>query len=312
MKTKLKIGTRGSRLALAQTELVCESLKGIHPGIILEITTYKTQGDKRFDLPFSATSGKALFTKELEEALLKKEIDLAVHSAKDLYADLEKGLILGPVPLRENPADIFISHEHRTLKELPAGSRIGTSSLRRRAQLRILNPNWQIAELRGNVDTRLRKLEEGFYEGIVLAAAGIKRLGLIEEWPNHEILSEKEFLPAPCQGALALEIREGDKETAEILAPLNHLDSQKKVLAERAFMRTLQAGCQIPAGITSTVQEGQLTLIGALFSTDGKEAIRWSTLGDKNTPEAVGEQLAEWLLNAGGRELLEKVRNEKK
>jgi hydroxymethylbilane synthase len=184
--------------------------------------------------------------------------------------------------------------------------------LRRRAQLKILNPNWEIAELRGNVDTRLRKLEEGFYEGIVLAAAGIKRLGLLEEWPNHEILSEKEFLPAPCQGALGLEIREQDKETAEILAPLNHEDSEKKVLAERAFMRGLQAGCQIPAGISSFIQAGQLTLVGALFSSDGKEAIRWSTHGDKNDPEAVGEHLADWLLNAGGKELLERVRNEKR
>lgn len=312
MRTDLRIGTRASRLALAQTELVSEMLKKAHPGISLEIKTYKTQGDRNVKTPLHQIEGKALFTKELEDALLRKEIDVAVHSAKDLYSELEKGLVLGAVPEREDAADIFIAHQAVKLKDLPPDARIGTSSVRRRAQLKRMNPLWQIADLRGNVDTRLRKLEEGFYEGILLAFAGVKRLGLLEEWPNREVMNEKEFLPAPCQGALGLETRADDRETLEILKPLNHPASETRVRAERAFLKVLQGGCQIPLGISSQLQGGKLTLIGALFSLDGKEAIRWSTFGDAKDPETIGKQLAEWLLNAGGKELLEKIRNEKK
>jgi len=308
MKKNLKIGTRASQLALTQTDMVLSALKKIDSGLSFEIKTYKTHGDKDLKTPLSMIDHKAIFTKELEEALLKKEIDVAVHSAKDLYSDLAKGLVLGAVPEREMAADIFIAHGPARLKDLPSDARIGTSSVRRRAQLRLINPSWQIADLRGNVDTRLRKLEEGFYEGIVIALAGIKRLGLLDEWPNREVLSEKEFLPAPCQGALALEIREEDKEIREVLRTINHPASELRVRAEREYLRVLQGGCQIPIGVSSSIQDGQITLIGALFSLDGSEAIRWSTHGDKDKPEVVGAHLAEWLLNAGGKELLETIK----
>ena len=232
MKT-IKIGTRGSRLAMAQTEQVEKALRKAHPHLQVEIIPYKTTGDIMQHHPLGTLKGKSFFTKEIEEGLLKREIDLAVHSAKDLSALLPPGLKLAVTPEREPGSDIFLAHLPTSLKALPPGSRLGTSSVRRRAQLSILNSEWDLVELRGNVDSRLRKLEEGFFEGIVIALAGLKRLGLLKEWPHTEILEEKEFLPSPCQGALGLQVREEDKETEEILAPLNHEPSHLRLRAER-------------------------------------------------------------------------------
>ena len=310
MKRILRLGTRGSKLALRQAEMVRGMLTSIHPGLVVETVPIKTRGDEIRDQALAPFGGKGLFVKEIEEALLKGQIDLAVHSMKDLPSELPDGLIIGAVPLREDPRDVFISrtglrevgaiHE---LPLLPQGAKVGTSSLRRRAQLLFLRPDLIVLPLRGNLDTRLRKLREGQFEGIVVASAGLKRMG----WEDSatQYLPVEEFVPAIGQGALGVEIRAADEETAKLISPLNHEDSYLTVMAERAFSRRLGGGCQVPVAATGQIADETMTLIGLIISLDGRRMAKGTITGPPKDATSLGKELAEKLLKEGGEEIIE-------
>jgi hydroxymethylbilane synthase len=276
------IGTRGSPLALAQVDIIAGLLRGVK----VERRIIKTSGDRFMDASLSATGGKGLFTKEIEDLLLAGEIDLAVHSLKDLPTQLPEGLTIAAVPAREDAHDVLISAKYATVDELPKGARIGTSSVRRKAQLLARRPDLQIVEIRGNVGTRLQKASE--YDGIILAAAGIKRLGLSA--PAHPLDFDL-MIPAVGQGIIACETREDDLETQEALAAINHTDSLSCAEAERVFLRALGGGCQLPYAGYATVTGGQLRLIGARFEPDIR---RVDVTGTE--PHEVGERAAKQIL----------------
>jgi hydroxymethylbilane synthase len=297
----LTIGTRGSKLALAQTELVRQALVAAHPGLEIAIERITTRGDIVRDRPLSSVGGKGLFIEEIEQALREGRIDLAVHSAKDLPSTLPPDMALAAFPRRADPRDVLISRDGRRLAELPAGARVGTSSVRRACQLRHLRPDLQIENLRGNVDTRLRKLTEGQYDAIVLAAAGLERLAALGY--ATEILEPEVMLPAVGQGALAIEVRAGDARTAALLQPLDDWETRVCVTAERAFLARLQGGCQVPAGALGRLDGGRLLLAGMVGTPEGR-VVRGELAGDARRPEELGVRLAEQLLAQGGRELL--------
>jgi hydroxymethylbilane synthase len=297
----LTIGTRGSKLALAQTELVRQALVAAHPGLEIAIERIPTRGDIVRDRPLSSVGGKGLFIEEIEQALREGRIDLAVHSAKDLPSTLPPDMALAAFPRRADPRDVLISRDGRRLAELPAGARVGTSSVRRACQLRHLRPDLQIENLRGNVDTRLRKLTEGQYDAIVLAAAGLERLAALGY--ATEILEPEVMLPAVGQGALAIEVRAGDARTAALLQPLDDWETRVCVTAERAFLARLQGGCQVPAGALGRLDGGRLLLAGMVGTPEGR-VVRGELAGDARRPEELGVRLAEQLLAQGGRELL--------
>lgn len=301
----LKIGTRGSRLALAQANQVADHLRALWSELTVELVIIQTTGDRVLDSPLSKIGGRGLFTKEIEEALLDCRIDLAVHSLKDLPTVNPDGLTLGVITKRENPADLLLSREALDLNNLPKGMVIGTSSLRRRAQLAHLNPDVEICELRGNVPTRIRKMLDGQYDAILLAAAGVNRLG--ESAPVMTELAPDQFLPAPAQGALGLQIRQGDEQTAKLLAPLHHGETAVCCIAERALLRGLEGGCQLPLGALATLTEGQLTLKGRVLSLDGSQMVEDQCSGISEDAEALGAQLAEMLLAKGAREILSEL-----
>ena len=293
----LIIGTRGSRLALAQTELVAAALRQAHPALAVTVRTIRTRGDRITDVPLGQVGGKGIFVKEIEEALLRGEADLAVHSAKDLPTELPAGLAIVAVPPREDPHDVLIARQPgATLGDLPPGATIGTSSVRRQAQLAAARPDLRFCDLRGNVDTRLRKLHEGGLDAIVLAAAGLRRLGLGElGWPvPFEIC-----VPAPGQGLLALEARADDAKVAELLQPLEAAEARAALTAERAALAGLGGGCQVPVGIVAEHDSGELYLLGAVLSPDGTWAARAGVRGSYSEPEAAGAALAEALLAQG-------------
>jgi hydroxymethylbilane synthase len=302
MDKALVIGTRGSRLALWQAEWVRGALLREFPGTPVELAVIKTQGDRILDVPLAQVGGKGLFVKEIEEALLCGRIDLAVHSMKDMPAEVPPGLAIGAVPERESAGDVLISRGAERLADLPAGSLVGTSSLRRAAQLRHARPELEIAPLRGNVDTRLRKVEAGERAAIVLAAAGVKRLGLagrISEYLAHELM-----LPAVGQGALCIEIRAGDPVTAPRVAALDHPASRTAVAAERAFLKRLEGGCQVPIAGHARIENGRLSLTGLVAETDGSRLIRERLEGPEGEAERLGTALAEKLLNRGADAIL--------
>jgi hydroxymethylbilane synthase len=309
MKEHFLIGTRGSKLALTQAEWVAAQIRKHCPDLEIKTKIYKTQGDKILDVPLSSVEGKSFFTKELEEALLEKEIDMVVHSAKDLPTTLPEGLTLASIPKRESPSDCLIAAKTTSLDALPDGARVGTSSLRRQAQLLEKNPKLTMVDMRGNIDTRLKKLDAGEYDVILLAEAGLKRLDLIREREGVVSLNPTEFLPAPSQGALAIEIREDNLEVKKIVRTIHHEESSLQVRAERAFLKCLEGGCQVPAGVYTQIQGDDITMVGGIFSRDGSRAVRWTTHGPKENPEAVGHHLAEWLLQSGGKEILEEIRH---
>jgi len=301
---KLIIGSRGSKLALWQAHFVRDSLLRQHSGLEVEVRIIKTKGDKVLDVALSRIGGKGLFTKELEEAILSGEVDLAVHSLKDLPTDLPQGLVAGVVTRRSHGADVLVSRENRLFKELPAGSRVGTGSLRRRVQLKALRPDLEYADLRGNVDTRLRKLDSGAYEAIVLAQAGLLRLGL--EGRISQVFSPDEVVPAAGQGALALEYREDDSGTAGLVSFLADRATTLEVDQERLFLWTLGGGCQVPIGVKAELlPAGEIQLQGMLADLEGERLMRDKLSG---SPQAEpGRRLAERMLNAGGRELLKEL-----
>ncbi|HSB15283.1 MAG TPA: hydroxymethylbilane synthase [Bryobacteraceae bacterium] len=296
----LTIGSRGSQLALWQARWIEGRLEAFGERARIEII--KTTGDKITDVPLAKVGTKGLFTKEIEEALLDRRIDVAVHSLKDLPTEMPEGLVIAAVPERQDPCDALVG---RKLADLPPGAKVGTSSLRRVAQIRALRPDIVIESVRGNVDTRLRKLDEGMYDAIVLAAAGLKRLG----WESRiaEILPPEVMCPAVGQGALAVETR-GDGGTGQqVCARLNHETTRIAVAAERALLGALGGGCQVPIGAYATCEGETLRLLGLVASPDGETVIRRQTVGTRSDAECLGRELGRELLAAGGSQILEAV-----
>lgn len=315
MKSKLVIGTRSSKLALWQANYIKDELLklGKHIGLPLpeiNLKEIKTKGDHITDVALSKIGGKGLFTKEIEEALLINEIDLAVHSLKDLPTKLPDGLKIGAVLKREKPHDVLIAKNKIKFKELPPKSKIGTSSLRRTAQLKALRDDLEYLDLRGNLDTRIRKLEEGQYDAIVLAYAGVKRLGFEDKITEH--FNPKDILPAVGQGVLAIEVREEDKEIENMILKLNHNETFLTSIAERAFLETLQGGCQVPIGAYSEIENNKITLYGVIASLDGRKVIKNKITGslEINECKLIGENLAKTLLQMGGKEILKEINKE--
>ncbi|UCE83228.1 MAG: hydroxymethylbilane synthase [Deltaproteobacteria bacterium] len=302
---KLRIGTRGSMLALWQAEWVKSQLLAAHAGLTVELVTIKTMGDKILDVPLAKVGGKGLFVKEIEEALLEGRTDLAVHSVKDMPALLPAGLHLAAMPPREDPRDALISRNGNGLNQLPNEARVGTSSLRRAAQLLHLRPDLHIEPLRGNVDTRLRKLETEGFDAIVLAAAGLKRMGL-----SHvisEYLAPEQILPAVGQGALGIETRIEDDFTNPVVASLAHQPTMTEVSAERAFLRRLEGGCQVPIGAHAIMAGDEVVLTGMVADLGGRRLIRKEMRGEPQYVEVMGERLAEAVLESGGAEILGEI-----
>lgn len=309
---RCRLGTRGSALALTQSRWVAEQLQRLHPGLIVDLEIIKTQGDRITDVALSKIGGKGLFTKEIENALLEGSVDLAVHSMKDLPTVLPDGLLLAATPEREDPRDVLICPAATTgpspnpLASLPQGAVVGTSSLRRKAQLLQHRPDLEIRDLRGNLDTRLRKLDAGDYEGIVLAAAGLKRMG----WHDRLVhpLPFDLCLPAVGQGILALECREADQRTRDLLSPLNHEETQWAARAERSLLRHLEGGCQVPIAATTEVNAGRFKLQGLVASLEGTTILRDCLEGSlEENPETCGEELASRLLQQGAGAILKEI-----
>lgn len=290
----LRVGSRGSALAVAQTRQVIADLQGRWPGLRVELVTITTRGDLTLEVPLHEVGGKGLFVKEIEEALLGGNIDLAVHSCKDLPAELPAGLGLAAYPRRADARDALISRAGLSLDDLPPGACVGTSSLRRVFQLRHLRPDLRIEPLRGNVDTRLRKLREGRYDAIVLAAAGLGRLGLAGQ--VTELLDPARFIPAVAQGALALEARVEDRWTWDVAGALNDPDTATTVGAERAFLDRVQGGCQVPAGAHARLSGDRLAMDGFLADPEGGFFARESVAGARDEAAQLGRELAERLL----------------
>ncbi len=301
---RLRIGSRGSQLALWQANHISDLLRQQGHEVSLEII--KTTGDKVLDVALAKVGTKGMFTKEIEEALLANRVDLAVHSLKDLPTELAPEFEIAAITKRENPRDAFLSRHFDSINHLPQRSRVGTSSLRRQAQLKAIRPDLDIHPLRGNVDTRLRKMEEGEYDAIILASAGLNRLGLTR-W-IREVLPADVMCPAAGQGALGIEIRSGDAETLKHLHFLNDADTRTAVLAERALLNELGGGCQVPIGAHAEVMNGDIKLIGVVARPDGTLVLRDVRYG--NDPVALGEELGKALLERGGREILKEVYGE--
>jgi hydroxymethylbilane synthase len=300
----IRIGTRGSLLAKWQAEFVRKRIfqtTGVEP----EIVIVKTTGDNMLQTPFSQIGGKGVFIKELEEALLEEHIDLAVHSVKDVPTDVPSRLCFPAVCRRDDTRDCLISGKGETLDKLRRGARVGTSSLRRQSQLRHLRPDLDVRELRGNVDTRLRKVDSGEYEAIVLAKAGLDRLGMSSR--ISEVLSPDVCMPAVGQGAIAVQARIKDEELGDALAPLDDMETRQSIVAERALLGALQGGCQVPLGAWARFERNQLTMDAVVCSPDGASYIRQRATGPTDQPRELGQQLAQMLIDAGAGTILEEV-----
>jgi hydroxymethylbilane synthase len=301
----LRIATRQSPLALWQAEHVAQLLRKRYAGLRVELVRMTTQGDKILDSPLAKIGGKGLFIKELEQALVERKVDIAVHSMKDVPAELPDGLHIPVVCERADPFDAFVSGRYRRPDELPAGARVGTSSLRRQCQLKAALPGLEIASLRGNVNTRLEKLERGDYDAIILAAAGLRRLGLEDRIAN--LLPATLSLPAVGQGAVGVECRGDDETVNRLLAPLDHTPTHVRVRAERAMNARLQGGCQVPIAGFAEFVDGALVLHGLVGSPDGQQILRSQAHGEAAQPETLGRQVADDLLARGAGAILEAV-----
>ncbi|MBU0986259.1 MAG: hydroxymethylbilane synthase [Proteobacteria bacterium] len=303
MDKTVKIGTRGSKLALWQANWVKSALETEYPSLAFELAIIKTKGDKILDVPLAQVGGKGLFVKEIEDALLAGHIDLAVHSMKDMPAEIPAGLCIGAIPKREDPQDVLISKKGLLLSELDSGARIGTSSLRRAAQLLHARPDLTICSLRGNLDTRLNKLENEDLDAVILAAAGVKRLGL--ENRITEYLDENIMLPAVGQGALCIEIRQHDAEIEAIVASLEHPPTRAVVIGERAFLNRLEGGCQVPIAAHGKIENNTFTLRGLVAALDGTTVIKDTLSGPEKSSENIGLQLADRLISRGAKTMVE-------
>jgi hydroxymethylbilane synthase len=300
MTRPLRIGTRGSRLALWQANYVAALLK-LHVGNqSVELVEIRTAGDQVHDVPLATLGGQGVFTKEIQKALLDEMVDVAVHSLKDLPTVFVDGLILAAVPPRGPTGDVFVSPRCRRIDDLPSGAMIATSSLRRRAQLLHRRPEIKVVDIRGNVETRLRKIDEQHLDGLILAQAGLERLGLQDH--ITEVLDPAWMLPAVGQGALGLECRVADSETRSLMEEIDHSPTHQSILAERAFLRTLQGGCQVPIGAMGNKYQGTVCLRGVVLSPDGTRRIEGTMNGE--SAEETGERLARELLERGAEELL--------
>jgi len=301
----IKIGTRGSKLALTQANLVADSLKKIAPGITAEICVIKTSGDIMQDVSLLKIGGKGVFVKEIEDALLCGTIDLAVHSMKDVPTEIPEGLIFAAIMQREDARDILVSKNNRKMEFMPRGARIGTGSMRRAAQLMAILPDLAIVSLRGNLETRLKKIETENLHGVILAAAGMKRMGLTEKISQY--LPVETMLPAVGQGALGLEIRDSDDELKKILAKLNHAPTAAEITAERSFLRHLGGGCLLPIAAFGKLEGEQLTLAGLVAAPNGASVIRDKVRGAIAEAEELGKRLADMIMKKGGKKLLNLV-----
>ena len=305
MTNLLRIATRKSPLAMWQAEFIRSELQRLHPGLEVELVTFTTQGDKILDTPLAKIGGKGLFVKELEVALLDGRADIAVHSMKDVPMEFPEGLGLIAIGEREDPRDAFVSNNYISIDALPAGAVVGTSSLRRQCQLRHRRPDLVIRDLRGNVNTRLARLDAGEYDAVILASAGLKRLGFHSR--IRADITPEFSLPAVGQGALGIEARLGDERVAALVAPLNHPDTSSRVRAERAMNRHLQGGCQVPIAGYAELQGTELFLRALVGSVDGQEIITDEIRGSAAEAEQLGVTLADRLLAAGAGRILQAV-----
>lgn len=306
MREKIVIGTRSSKLALWQADYIMERLQQQFPDMKIEKQLMTTKGDKILDAPLAKIGGKGLFTKELETAMLNGEIDIAVHSLKDMPVVVPKGLVITAITEREDPGDALVSLKYSSFEELPKGAKVGTSSLRRKAQLLHVRPDLDIHDLRGNVNTRLKKMEDENFDAIILAVAGLKRLGFGDLICQQ--LPKSLCLPAVGQGALAIETREDDAELREMLAFLDDKPTRACTLTERAFLSTVEGGCQVPVGVYATTTEtGKIKVEAVIASLDGKMLYRDTMEDSPMEGEALGRKLAMKLLDDGGREILKSI-----
>ena len=306
--TTIRIGSRKSQLALIQTNWVQEQLSLKFPHIKFEIHTMSTKGDKILDVALAKIGDKALFTKELETGMINQEIDFAVHSLKDLPTRLPEGLGLAAITERENPADALVVHEKhkdKQLDTLPEGAVIGTSSLRRLAQLRHHFPHFEFKDVRGNLNTRLAKLDAGEYDGLILAAAGLGRLGMTER--IHQVIPKEISLHAVGQGALGIECLADNQQLISLLKELEHPYTRDRCLAERAFLRDLEGGCQVPIGVNTDIHGDELTMIGIVASIDGTKRVQDTVTGSLSEPEKLGTELAQRLREQGAQEILDEI-----
>ncbi len=301
----VRIATRKSPLALWQAHFVKDALQAIHPNLEVELVTMVTKGDIILDTPLAKVGGKGLFVKELEVAILEGRADLAVHSMKDVPVEFPEGLGLVTICQREDPRDAFVSNTYNSIDELPQGAVVGTCSLRRQCQLQEARPDLIIKELRGNVGTRLQKLDDGNYDAIILACAGLIRLGLEDRIKSA--IEPEQSLPAVGQGAVGIEARLDDTRIRELLAPLNHLETAQRVLCERAMNNRLEGGCQVPIGSYSLIDGDQIWLRALVGEPDGSIMVRGEIRGDVANAEALGTQLAEQLLNDGAKDILQRL-----
>jgi len=305
MGEKIIIATRGSKLALWQANFVASLIRERYRGIQIELKRIKTSGDKILDVPLARIGGKGLFVKEIEECLLRGEADIAVHSMKDVPAQLPEGLEIAVIPPREEPWDCLLSLSYPSLKDLPPQAQVGTSSLRRQAQLRALRPDIEIKMLRGNLDTRVRKLKQGEFDAIVVAMAGLRRLGIVA--PYMQKLCLPKFYPAVAQGALGIEVSSENRRVKRLISPLQDPVSRICVEAERGFLFEMEGGCQVPLGAHAHIEGEEVVISGFVGDVNGENIISSTHRGAASDPVAVGRSLAHYLLSRGGREILDKV-----
>jgi hydroxymethylbilane synthase len=303
--TTLKLGTRGSKLALTQSGWVKDRIESSHPDVKVDLIRIRTTGDKMLDSPLSKIGGKGLFVKEIEIALLDGKVDLAVHSMKDVPAELPPDLETQVFPKREDPRDALVSRNFSSLSDLPKGSSVGTGSLRRSTQLLFKRPDLRIVPIRGNVDTRIQKMESGELDAVILAAAGLNRMGLAKKISC--ILTSDELLPAIGQGALCLETRKRDSATLDLLRFMHHEETEVTVRAERAFLKTLGGGCQVPIAGNGRLEGEKIVLDGMVAELDGSRIIRERMDGSRRYPEGLGEDLARKLLADGADRILARI-----
>jgi hydroxymethylbilane synthase len=304
---RVRVGTRGSKLALAQADSLVKELKKCDSTLVCELVVIKTRGDRILHSPLSEISGKGLFITEIEEALLRDEIDLAVHSLKDLPSELPEELELGAVLKRQDARDALVSRSGKKLAGITDKETIGTSSLRRRAQLLHYDSHFRIIDIRGNIDTRLRKMESGDYDALVLAASGLQRAGF--DHKITEYIDPGTILPAACQGIIGIEIRREDRKVSELMQAINHEPTMLAALGERSFLKAMEGGCQVPIGCLSGVKDDTFTITGLVSDLSGRRTIKGRLSGEVGEAMHLGRELAAQILSNGGREILVEIRN---